>query len=495
MSRIPRRRTGVPLAASAVTAALLPLALTTPAVGAEPAPAEVSCQPTAQNLPVCPAAALVETATFVDPTARIVAPGSVTLGERVYVAPFAVLAAGAGTPITIGTESNVQDNVRVHAAVPRPLAARLQVEELGLSGRSGVEIGERVILAHGSEVRGPAQIGVESSAEQPDAEQPDAEQPDAEDPGAEDPGAEGAGGEESAQPEMEIDTISQATPHEDSGVFLSFGAQVDGAIIERDTALSALSRVGPGVRLRSGLVVLPGKNVTTQAEADDPALGKVRPLVETDVAFNEGVVEVNVGLAREYTRLAREERSAVFGINLDPGGNEFNQNRDAPTVESDLCTGPEVREPDFRNRIIGDVCFEDSLLELDQKLGSAISIRADEGGPFGIGTVTEMGDRVVFHALEGSQLRVGNRVDYGFRSIVHGGGRPQVDPTTGLAAATTVGNDVVLGSRSVVFRSLLRNGTRVGFKSAVVGSETELGQEIPDRVIYANDDVFGPVEW
>jgi len=282
---------------------------------------------------------------------------------------------------------------------------------------------------------------------------------------------------------------------EDSGVFLSFGAQVDGAVLERDTALSALSRVGPGVRLRSGTVVLPGKNVTTQEQADDPGLGKVRPLLETDVAFNAAVVEVNVGLAREYARLAREDASAVRGINVDPGGNEFDQSRDAPSVESALCTGPQVREPDARNRVIGDVCFEDSLEDLERKLGSSISIRADEGGPFGIGTIAQMDDRVVFHALEGSDLRVGERVEYGDRAIVHGGGRPQVDATTGLAAPTIIGNDVALGSRSVVFRSLLRNGTVVGFKSAVVGSETALDQEIAPRTIYANNVVVGPVEW
>ena len=249
------------------------------------------------------------------------------------------------------------------------------------------------------------------------------------------------------------------------------------------------------MRLRSGTVVLPGKNVTTQEQADDPALGKVRKIVETDVEFNAGVVEVNVGLAREYSRLAREDATAVRGINVDPGGNEFDESRDAPTVESALCTGPEARAPESRNRVIGDVCFEDTLDDLDRKLGDSISIRADEGGPFSIGTITAMDDRVIFHALEGSDLQVGERVDYGSRTVVHGGGRPQVDATTGLAAPTIIGNDVVLAPQSVVFRSLLRNGTTVGFKSAVVGSETTLDQVVPDRTIYANDAVFGPVEW
>lgn len=419
-------------AALSVVAVVLALLAATPSARAQEPPEE---------------AEPLEEASFVDPTARITLPEQVELEERVYVGPFAELLGGRRSGIHIGRESSVQDNVRVEAAVRRTLRERLAIARLGLNNRSGVETGERVILAHGSSVRGPAQIGVGAEAE------------------------------------------------EDSGVFVSFGAQVDGAILERDSGLSALSRVGPGVRLSSGLIVLPGKNVTTQEEADDPALGKVRPIVEADRAFNTGVVEVNVGLAREYTRLEREDPSAVLGINVDPGGNVFDVSRDAPTVESALCTGPDVREPEFRNRIIGDVCFEDTLADLDERLGDEISLRADEGGPFSVGTIDHMHDGVVFHALEGADLSVGNRVGYGEGAIVHGGGRPAVDPTTGFAAPTVVGNDVTLGTGATIFRSLLRNGVVVGDRSAVVGSELAIDQVIPPRTIYANDAVFGPVEW
>jgi carbonic anhydrase/acetyltransferase-like protein (isoleucine patch superfamily) len=284
-------------------------------------------------------------------------------------------------------------------------------------------------------------------------------------------------------------------PEEDSGVFLSFGAQVDGAVLERDTALSVLSRVGPGVRLRSGFVVLPGKNVVTQAQADDPALGKVRPITEADRLFNEAVIHVNVGLAREYSRLAREDPSAVRGINIDPGGNDFDRTRDAPSVESALCTGPTVRRPEFRNRVIGDACFADTVADLGAAMGRRISIRADEGGPLGVGEIARMGNAVVFHALEGTDLRVGDRVRYGRRVLVHGGGRPALDPHTGQPAPTVVGNDVRLGAGAVVFRSLVRNRVTIGTRSAVVSSELAVGQSIPPRTLYANDDVFGPVEW
>ena len=59
----------------------------------------------------------------------------VTLGAHTYVGPFAELFATRRSPITIGEASNAQDNVRLDAR-----------------GGTGIEIGDRVILAHGSSV-------------------------------------------------------------------------------------------------------------------------------------------------------------------------------------------------------------------------------------------------------------------------------------------------------------------------------------------------------
>ena len=430
---------------------LLPLALSSPAAAvAAPAEAGPPCTPTAANRPVCPASAPAKTASFLDPTARVTAPTHVELGPEVYVGPFARLLAADDADIVIGAESNVQDNVVVRARTVRSAAATQALQSAGLRAGAGVRTGKAVILAHGASVVGPARLGVPSDGTPPGA---------------------------------------------DSGIFVSFGALVDGAILERDSGLSALSRIGPGLRLKTGLIVLPGKDVRTQAQAQDPALGKVRPITEADRLFNAGVVEVNVSLAREYSVLARQKLSAVRGINVDPGGNEFDRTRHAPRVESALCTGPEVVRPDFRNRIIGDACFEDSLARLGRRMGSSISIRADEGGPFGIGSIASMGNRVIFHALEGSDLRVGSRITYGSGAIVHGGGRPSTNATTGLADPTIIGNDVRLGKGSVVFRSFLGNRTQLGERSAAVGTVTGVGARIPARTIFVNNKRFGSVEW
>ncbi len=408
------------------------------------------------NRPVCEHDAPAAEASFLDPTVNMWRPRHIHLAERVYVAPFATLGAGKA-PVKIGPESNVQDNVRVRGGVlNRTSADRRSLRRAALRPGSGIRTGERVILAHGSSVRGPARLGVGPVKHVPD----------------------GMGG-----------TV------EDSGVFVSFGAQVDGGIIERDSGLSALSRLGPGVRLRSGFIVLPGKNVTTQAQADRPALGKVRPIVEADREFNAGVVEVNVGLAREYTRLSRDDARNVLGANFDPGRHRVRRGtrpalRGIGPVHRTTRARSPLPQPHHRRLLLRGQLRragrQDGSLHFDPRR-RRWTVRA--------GIISRMDDKVVFHALEGTDLRLGNRAHYGQRVILHGGGRPQVDPTTGLAAPTLVGNDVTLRPRSVVFRSLVRNDAVIGYKSAVVGSELRQGQVIPNRLIYANDEVFGRVEW
>jgi carbonic anhydrase/acetyltransferase-like protein (isoleucine patch superfamily) len=431
------------VAGVAASALLLTGMVSLSATAAEPE----GCHPTKENRPVCQAGSPAETATFLDATAEVEEPEHVSLAEHVYVGPFAELVADDDAPISIGDESNVQDNVQILGARDDDSdddGGRRAARGEG-HAEPGVEIGDRVILAHGVSVIGPAQIGVEGS----------------------DIPADPAGVQE---------------------VFLSFSSQVDGAVLERNTGVGALGRVGPGVRLRSGFIVLPGKNVTTQAEADDPALGKVRLINEADVAFNEAVIEVNIALAREYTRLYRDKASNVRGVNFDPGHTEFNHDRNLPSF-----AGQEKRVPGFRNRLIGDLNLLDTFSRFSSVSGARISIRADEGEPFGVGLVDQMGDDVIFHALEGTELVTGDRVVYGDKVVVHGGGRVIIagDPEE----PTVVGDDVVLEDESIVFRSTIGEGSVIGQRSVVVGSELAPGTEVPPRTIIINGVKFGDVEW
>jgi len=392
------------------------------------------CSPTRGNVPVCSTDGSAATASFLDPTATVSGARHIGLGARTYVGPFAELFATRHAPITIGPGSNAQDNVTVDAR-----------------GGEGIEVGDEVILAHGSSVLGTASVGIESRP----------------------------------LPQAVVDA---GVDTKGDSVFLSFGAQVDGATVEVNSGVSALARVAPGVTLPSGFLVLPGKNVTTDAEAGDPALGKVRYLNQGDVDFNEGVLHVNESLAREYTELYREDPEAVHGANVDPGGSDVNPDRDLPSF-----AGQEQAEPDFRNRVIGDVDLADTYARFAERTGERIAIRADEGEPFVIGSVDEMGDDVVFHALEHTDLHVGDDVRYGAGAIVHGGGRVVVEGQPD--EQTVVGDDVTLGDESVVFRSTIGNDATIGERSAVVGTELPAGTVVPPDTIVLNGQVFGSVEW
>jgi carbonic anhydrase/acetyltransferase-like protein (isoleucine patch superfamily) len=427
------------LLTGATTSLLVVGALVPTAVAHE----DEGCSPRPDHVPVCPADAPAETATFLDPTASVSGADHVSLGEQVYVGPFAEFLASEEAPISIGAESDVQDNVLV--AGSHELAGGHGAAPTGTQAEAGVEVGERVIMAHGVSVFGPARIGV-SGEDIP------------------------------------------ADPDDDQEVFLSFGAQVDGAILEINTGVSVLGRVGPGVTLPSGMLVLPGKNVTTDAEARDPALGKVRAVNEADVAFNEAVIEVNVAFARVYTELYREDPDAVRGVSVDPGRTAFNPDRDLPSF-----AGVELAVPGHRNRIIGDVDLDDRFGRYTRTSGDRISLRADEGEPFHVGHLDSLGDDVIFHALEHTDLVVGDGVRYGRGAIVHGGGRVVVagEPEE----PTRIGDGVTLCDEAVVFRSTIGDGAVIGERSAVVGTDLPPGTVVPARTFVLDGAVFGAVEW
>ena len=401
------------------------------------ATAGTGSHPTEQNRPVCPQGAPPESASFIDPTVMISGAENITLDQLVYIAPFARLFASSDAGIHIGAESNAQDNATILSTYQRDDDSRKRIAALGLHEQDGVQIGEQCILAHGATVKGPAVLG--------------------------------AGHD----------------PHPQ--VFLSFGAEVDGAILERNTQVSQRGRVGPGVRLRSGFVVLPGKNVTTQEEADNVQLGKVRLIVEGDMIFAEAVIEVNISFAREYTRLFYDRPSNVRGINYNPGHSSFNETRSLPTL-----SGVQTRLPSFRNRIIGAVTLADTLDRLSGVMGERIALRADEGTPFLVGHVQQMDDNVIFHALEHTDLHLGNNITYGEQVLVHGG----VGTTpSGGPLPTVIDDHVTLKDQSIVFQSHVGSGCVIGEKSVVLNSVLAPGTVIPDRVVYRNGVIFGAVEW
>ena len=385
--------------------------------------------------------------TFVDPTVSLGFQPNVHLGLSVYIGPFASLQSGAlstgifgadARNITIGSESNVQDNVTIDASA------------------GAVEIGEQAIVAHGATVRGVT-----------------------------------------LSRGLNFNLIHERVSDARVGVggvcpggaarcpsFVSFNALVEGATIQKDAMVSALARVGPFVTIPSGFKVLPGKNVTSSAQVD-LSRGKVAPVTEADREFMNGVIEVNLCFAEKYAELAADDPTNVLGINFDPGRCAFNPNRDLPKLGS---THTPTRETTFRNRIIGDVRLENTLAELNAVMGSRISLRADEGEAFEVGTIASMGDGVIFHALEHTHLHLGNGGNYGVCSIVHGG-------PTDFNDTTITGDNFSLGAQSVFFRSRIGDNSRVGFKSLVQQSDLPANTTIGDYTIIISNVEMGVVEW
>ncbi|MBD2446690.1 acetyltransferase [Nostoc sp. FACHB-152] len=392
-----------------------------------------TCNPTAGNLPICPNTAPSESASFVDPTATVNNPTNITLGEKVYVAPFAELDA-TNAPISIAADSNAQDQVKI------------------LASGTGVEIGERVIMAHMAVIKGAAKIGTQGST----------------------------------GPFTDPNTNTQFS-NTIPETFLAFNCEIDGATIERNTVVNFLARVGPGVTLPAGKVVLPGKNVTTNLQANSGSLGKVVNLTQADVALMEGIIEVNEAFAKGYTDLARADLTKVKGINEAPN-TSFNSGG-LPQIG-----GSPTRDPNYRNRIIGNITFQDSLADLKNKLANRISLRADEGEPFNVGSIAGMANDVVFHALETTSLTLGNGIGYGPRALVHGG--RQIVGGVANGPETSVGNDVGLGPNSVIFRASIGNNSALGQRSAVFNSTVPARTAIASRTIYAdNGSMILPVEW
>ncbi len=271
---------------------------------------------------------------------------------------------------------------------------------------------------------------------------------------------------------------------EDDPCFVGFNALVDGANLEPGSMVGIMARLGPGITLRRGFKVLPGRNITLQAQADDPALGKVEAVTEADHTFMEGVLHVNQDLAAGYSFL-RSSPSNISGIGPDPRS-ALHPQQSFPTL-----AGIPTQFPVFRNRIIGEVHMRDSLEALTAKMGQRDSIRADEGGPFHLGTLGRMEDEVTLHALEHSEISVGNGCTFGRHVLIHGG----EDRANRPPERTQLGNNVSVAAGAVVFRSTLGDGCQIGERAVLDGCSLPAGTVVPAGKILIKNQDMGQVEW
>lgn len=267
--------------------------------------------------------------------------------------------------------------------------------------------------------------------------------------------------------------------------FVGFKALVEGGTVEPDAMVGIMARLGPGVTLHSGMRILAGKNVTTQQEADQVELGKVVPVSDGDRHFMEDVLLVNRDLAVGYAGLQAADPNSVRGISADPS-----TPIDVATFKPVLAGIP-VLDPTFRNRIIGDLFSDDTVDQLSLAMGNRDSIRADEGGPFHLGHLVQMGEQVTYHALEHSELTVGDNFRVGDHTLIHGG----ADIGNVPKDRTRIGSNVTVGAGSVVFRSDIGDECVIGSGTLVEGCQLAPGTVVPDKTILINNQNLGSVEW
>ncbi len=207
------------------------------------------------NTPVMPFATPTKKATFIDPTVTIDNGNSVVISYQSYIAPYAKLDGSRGGAIKIGIGSAVLDNARL---IANPSHAYKAPQLL---------VGNNVSIGPSALILGPSVIG----------------------------------------------------SYADSAAPTEIGARavINDAIIQPGAIVSPLATVGPGVTVPTGYRVLPGVNVTNNAEASNPQLGKVVPVTLADVTALKQLLTDSQGLAAGYTRLY--QGNSATGVNI--GGN------------------------------------------------------------------------------------------------------------------------------------------------------------------------------
>lgn len=202
-----------------------------------------------------------DTTTFIDPLASVI--GDVALGHEVYVAPFASIRGDEGQPIVLGNETNVQDGVVIHALETVQAGMTIPNRTVNVNGKEyAVYIGQRVSLAHQSQVHGPARV--------------------------------------------------------DDGVFIGMQALVFKSTVGAGSVLEPGAKL-VGVNVPAGRYVPAGSVVTDQAVADKlPVITPQYPFAQ----LNDAVVHVNTSFAKGYNAAAHAEPGDSAGHGGEKGHGE-----------------------------------------------------------------------------------------------------------------------------------------------------------------------------
>jgi carbonic anhydrase/acetyltransferase-like protein (isoleucine patch superfamily) len=379
--------------------------------------------PVRPNTPVLPFGVPNSQTTFIDPTVHIKGGLRIAIGRLTYFAPFAALDARGGG-ISIGGSSAIFDNATiVVGAVPAS------------DGTPVLRIGDATVIAQGASVRGASVVGTHG------------------------PGA--------------------------APTYVGPNALLDGATIEPGAFVSAGASVASGITIAAGIKVLPGAVVTTQAEANDPGLGKVTGVTAADLAVIRSSLSEAVGLATGYTVLYQGSSStgaspgatvsgvfngnlaAVSGVSRSPGSPATRFPAAAPRFPGPNRSRVPANLSLFRGRVIGGVVFGQRAGDVAHRSGRGVSIRADVGQPITIGSVERLGNNVTIHALPGGRLTIGQSLRMDDRAVLLGG------------PGSTIGNNVTIGAGAVVSDTTVGSGAVIGPGAILLNTTVAAGEIIP----------------
>lgn len=130
----------------------------------------------------------------------------------------------------------------------------------------------------------------------------------------------------------------------------------------------------------------------------------------------------------------------------------FNPKSIYPKIDQTAYIGP-------FSSVIGDVNIANNVF-----VAPNVSIRADEGSPFYIGSDTNLQDGVILHGLAHGRVMhedkkysiyIGKRVSCAHGSIIHG--------------PCKISNDVFVGFHAIVYNALIGEGCFIGHNAIVTG--------------------------
>jgi carbon dioxide concentrating mechanism protein CcmM len=151
-----------------------------------------------------------------------------------------------------------------------------------------------------------------------------------------------------------------------------------------------------------------------------------------------------------------------------------------PTPWSKTLVEPKIHSSAYVHafsNIIGDVRIGANVM-----IAPGISIRADEGNPFGIGANTNIQDGVVIHGLEQGRVIGDDNTEYS----VWIGTNTSITHMALIHGPAYVGNDCFIGFRSTVFNAKVGHGCIVMMHALIQDVEIPPGKYVPSGAIITN---------